>query len=509
MNRYRVQNTSYIIYKDGPMIKAANGTTGVIGYSGSDASIVTQSAINALAKGGSIFFKTNGITEYIIPGRWTLYTDFKLTSSISVNNDVSIFSDGATFDITELNDVAFKFNPGGESYFIKRDYLTVSGLIFIGNIVNANTGAIDVLNWSRGMVIDNIKIFNVNYPITLRGAVYNATIQNSLLSLGNEGVRISASGANAPNAVKIHSCDISSYAKSINVNSGLTIKITNNYFEDTTTGINVIGGGPVHIIGNYFKPNANNKAIYTTMDGLIISGNLFLLDTNGTIGIHFNNSYGKISVTGNYFSIGTGAKGIYSTISTLASIVGNIGYCVTGAGYVDALLARSTISGNVLAGGNPSIKILGSYNTITGNSFYGHATALSIGAGLNIISNNQFSNGTVDLDITAGGNNIINENYFTGSVLITGIGHKIKNNVGYITENSGILIVNGDGITKTFNILHGLASNPKIVELSAKHIDAAGDKYWTIKDTDTIIINFIIPPSIGINNVIISWKAEV
>jgi hypothetical protein len=52
---------SYIIFTDGTTIYARNGTTGAIDYSGTDASTVIQSAINALTNG--VIFLKNGVYD--------------------------------------------------------------------------------------------------------------------------------------------------------------------------------------------------------------------------------------------------------------------------------------------------------------------------------------------------------------------------------------------------------------------------------------------------------------
>jgi hypothetical protein len=77
--------TSYIIFTDGTTIKARNGKTGAIDYSGTDASTVIQSAINALGStGGKIFIKRGSYT---------------LSAPLSVSlgsNDVIIEGESAT-----------------------------------------------------------------------------------------------------------------------------------------------------------------------------------------------------------------------------------------------------------------------------------------------------------------------------------------------------------------------------------------------------------------------------
>ncbi len=494
-----VDTASYIIFQDSGTIYAKNGTTGKIEFSGTDASTVIQSAVNILTKGGSIFIKTNtSATEYVIPGRFTIFVDYILTSSILMNNDVSIFSDGATLDITKLNDVAFRFNPNGEQYFIKKNWLTVSGLQFIGNTANANTGAIDVLNWSRGMVIDNIKTWHISYPLTLRGSVYNCNIQNSQLDTGVEGIRLlkigDGSGGHIPNAVKIHNNDIGNFAKSINMDSGLTVKITSNYFEATITGINITGGS-VHITNNYFNPYANNKAIYTNVE-LSILGNIFDLGTN-TIGIHFDKYYGRSSIANNQISLASGSKFYYSTQISSPVITGNIGYStVDGGSYISAPLRMASILGNFVTGSSIAFNLTGGYkNIVSHNSFYGCATAIQDTNTSDTISDNSFNSCTTDLNVN-GANNIIHDNLFEDAVIIIG-SQKARNNIGYKTESSGAFI--GTGSQKI--IPHGLAKTPSIIILSNK--DDGADPFQSAPADAT---NIYIIAATGKGYV---WKAEV
>ncbi len=75
-------------------------------------------------------------------------------------------------------------------------------------------------------------------------------------------------------------------------------------------------------------------------------------------------------------------------------------------------------------------------------------------------------------------------------------------------ENKGVFTASGDGAQAQFTISHSLASAPTTVELSAKSKDATGEKFWTA-DATNVTVNFITPPPIGTNNIILSWKAEV
>jgi len=57
MNYEHIVEPSYIIFKEDSKILARNGKTGVVEYSGTNASTVIQSVINALTNGGKIFIK--------------------------------------------------------------------------------------------------------------------------------------------------------------------------------------------------------------------------------------------------------------------------------------------------------------------------------------------------------------------------------------------------------------------------------------------------------------------
>jgi len=63
---------SYLIYIENNQYKAKNGLTGNVDYSGSDASSVINSAINALTNGGKVFIKA---------GKYTISTSINIATS--------------------------------------------------------------------------------------------------------------------------------------------------------------------------------------------------------------------------------------------------------------------------------------------------------------------------------------------------------------------------------------------------------------------------------------------
>jgi hypothetical protein len=92
-----VREASYIVYKEGNMYVALNGNTGSVEFSSENASLVVQSAINALKQqGGLIFIKDidpRNISIADIPENVSLVLQYngvltymKKSPSVSVNN---------------------------------------------------------------------------------------------------------------------------------------------------------------------------------------------------------------------------------------------------------------------------------------------------------------------------------------------------------------------------------------------------------------------------------------
>jgi len=87
-------------------------------------------------------------------------------------------------------------------------------------------------------------------------------------------------------------------------------------------------------------------------------------------------------------------------------------------------------------------------------------------------------------------------------------GYIIERNTGYITENWGLATFSGDGTTKTFSFAHGLSATPSHVDVEAKSLDAAGNKYWDA-DATNISVSFTTAPPAGTDNIRLSWAAKV
>jgi len=106
-------------------------------------------------------------------------------------------------------------------------------------------------------------------------------------------------------------------------------------------------------------------------------------------------------------------------------------------------------------------------------------------------------------------NNLIGDNIIrAGTISWVGVNTVVKRNIGYLTENSGTATFSGDGTTTQFSIEHGLVSTPSKIQVTAMSSDAAGDFYVTA-DATYIYVNYNTAPPSGIDNVKLSWSAEV
>jgi len=83
----------------------------------------------------------------------------------------------------------------------------------------------------------------------------------------------------------------------------------------------------------------------------------------------------------------------------------------------------------------------------------------------------------------------------------------IRDNGGYMAENSGVTIFSGDGETTTFPIPHGLSGTPKSWSIEAASADAMGNRY-VVANATHLIVTYAVPPPQGNDNVVLVWRAE-
>jgi hypothetical protein len=76
------------------------------------------------------------------------------------------------------------------------------------------------------------------------------------------------------------------------------------------------------------------------------------------------------------------------------------------------------------------------------------------------------------------------------------------------THNSGTGTFSGNGSNTSFAITHNLLTSPTVVSITPGTVDAAGDHYVTVDDTNMVAHYKIAPPA-GTNNVVLRWGASI
>lgn len=442
-------SASYIIFSEGGVVYARNGKTNQIDFSGTDASTVIQSVIDALRdRGGRILIKSG---VYIVD---TLHVE-------GVSN-ISIVGEGfETKLVAKLEDtIVFKIGDRtNQSKFarnIEIAYLMIDGSnqatettteetverrfgievvspdgntnAFIHHCYIYNTGSDSIYIWSSDSIIAYNIIENTRgywasihehcpssapygYPATKATIIYNKIINSSVSSIRHGRI----------------------IAYNTIINSG------GKEFTDFLKSA-IVGGEPgCIIIGN-------------DINGIrpIVSGIQFSDD-----GCDDNIIDGNIIVDPAYPYNGYNGWGIY--VKGNNNVIKNNKLFVTD---------TSTIRPEAFIEEN------GSGNVITGN-------ILQSGV-----------------------------NYRRGAILRYGTNTIVKNNIGYITENSGTAIFSGDGSQTVFTIAHGLAGTPKSWHVDAASADAMGAKYVTA-DATNLTVTFATAPPAGTDNVVLVWSAEM
>jgi|GEM_PF-3642220 len=179
---------SYIIFKDGGLVKAKNGRTGQIEFSDSDTTTVIQSALNALTSGGTVFIKK---------GR------YKLPLRLYINNDYTILTgeEGTILDWTG-DDVGVWIKASN----VEISHLTFNPTSVLSRVIQGNY---DALNDTRNVRIHHCNFIGKEYsafPYTINagdcsiergidaGAAYGWLIDhNYFYQNGSEAISLSAS----------------------------------------------------------------------------------------------------------------------------------------------------------------------------------------------------------------------------------------------------------------------------------------------------------------------------
>lgn len=143
---------------------------------------------------------------------------------------------------------------------------------------------------------------------------------------------------------------------------------------------------------------------------------------------------------------------------------------------------------NFLESNNDGVICAYNYNLIMGNEMNGEGRyGISNSGDYNRIKSNTFYNGTDYAIVSSGDNNVIVGNVLnqTKTASISGSGNIVKDNFGFVTENSGITSAIATGATVT----HGLDGTPTSVRVTAAE-SGPTDIYVSSVGASTFAINF-------------------
>jgi len=238
---------SYIIWKEGSTYYATNGTTGLIDYSGADATTVIQSAIDNTSMGSDIFIKSG---DYTISS--LTIQDCRLIGEGNINYPLDE-SGGVVFTLSGNDGITVKTSASLNNVLIK------TGTSFTGTAltVNSYTSGDDTSRIKFSKVLDDIYLYNPNNTGT--------------------GLLITADASNNTNAI-----DSARFGKIVTYNFEYAVKlyatetapkeawINGNLFDNIfcyypTYGLTLEANGTAQIVGNTFIGvyiQANSGSVY-------------------------------------------------------------------------------------------------------------------------------------------------------------------------------------------------------------------------------------------------------
>lgn len=486
---------SYTVFQQDGVIYADHGFGTGKDYSGANETTVIQAAIDALTSGGKIFIK-DGL--YAIKSQLNVLT-----------NNIEIW---------------------GESWntILKRDVSLDGSIIAVGNMITQ--ARVDNVVIANLQLDGNKDAGGITQPVYAKGLVFHSSPKDdwsdpSLFGWNNTAYRIYAHHCGSEGI----SFDYQIQAKAINC-----LCEDNDWFDlamyfsmrsevrGCTTARGGSGGFNCNGLKDSLIVNCFSYNHATTGPGLSLCQTVagFPVEDNHVDGFYsYNDSHG--------IKVGSETSGMATTRNVLEGIIVDSSYFY---GIYMIRAIRNLVSdfhfyysldrGIGLVGAQYN-KILNGFiynagrfadNTYDGITLESVDTEHSIYneiRGVHIISDitNRMRYAINEVDSNQD-YQIIENNFVSGSastpiIRIQGVNTKVRNNVGFVTENSGTATI-GNGTETTGNIAHGLAGTPTVVFATGSTADTE-DLYCDSKDATNIVIKCV--GAVGDDRTIY-WKAE-
>jgi hypothetical protein len=487
---------------------------GAVGNGIADDSLAIQATIDALTVGGRVYFP---------PGT------YRISVSIVVPSNVHLFGAGDSSIIQTLADF-------GDNPMIRNETLApattgardtgieVSHLKLDGNKANNSTGTEfahcisfravaetkvhDVFCFEPkgdGIIFDKASGLSTN---TSRSSAYNNFIEgcarqgiamtsgNNMIVMGNTILNGDKHGIDLETGTGQNATDIVIANNVIVGNGDGAAQAGIAVQKDQGTQENVV------VIGNVIRDQTGSGIVYRTTDGLVITGNMIDNPSqNGISQVDNSTPAGRISITNNVvqapgnvgivynLSLNTvisdnlindaGSNGIQINSSVGSSVTGNVIENSTGSGIEATDIVRVAISNNMCRNSTTSgIRFLNACidNVVNGNVCnVNGAYGIDEGAGTadyNIITDNNVRGNT------------------TAGMRELGSNSKIKDNLGWTTENSGtsavangttsIVVAHGLDITPTLDMISIVGGENPTNDVGTIYVDSIGAANFTV-----------------------------
>lgn len=516
------ETASYIIFKDGDYICAKNGSTGKIDYRDTDAATVIQSVIS-----GKLIIKRG---KYII------------SETIYVQNKENLVIEGESWEtklVTEGDITPFVVGKDGDEAYASKNIIFRSLYFDCSSQSDTTTPpenyglelrhAIAVA-YGCSVRVENCYFYNVaSDAIYGRGLYEKPGPKVDMFGCVGEKLRgywamfhVHYDFYNTDkvmyNLVFDSKVGVARHAQVIVGNVMYNIDIARHDCI-VGTGRPVLGNPEVGtvIVGNaiyYLKGNGGGIQAFYANDAVI--GNLIVGDPDNmpSRGIFINEGSRHIIAFNRIENVQEGIV-VRNTTDTsdiviFGNYIGNVKY--------DGILCDVTDS-------SKAQRHLVAYNVIDGVSVY---DCMRVGGkGWRILYNilrNANRRGIFTTTYSDGFT--IEQNIIEGvgePIYLAGVNHRVRRNEGYLTENSGVATLSGDGTTTDFLIgEHGLSpsiDDPSkvIVKVTPASADAVAASpcvgYLSDENADgvyeSIRVKFASAPASGTDNVRIVWMAEV
>lgn len=486
------KTASYIIRKSGTTYQAINGSTGKIDYTGADSGAVFNDVVAILTNGGVIRLKqtTFTCTEAPLIDQDNIHVFGENTGTIwKVANTTSINAFKITGDDCSIQNLTIDGNrannpDGGVEALQNGIYSTGAERVKVvdAKIVNMPRRGIFLSNATalkgEHQILNNYIVQSIdNHAAILTDDAYCLIANNVLVGSGNNWTVAEQSDGitlyEALNCVVIGN-DIRDFCR-----RGIYVVTTGS-----TTGGHTIEGNMIYNSGEY--------GILVAAGQVAVNGNIVISSRKNSI---YLNGYG-ITCNGNYVYGSETQSGIYANVAFDLTINNNVVDNNYAHGIFLDTITDATVSQNIVknnsqegVGSNRGIALADSSGiTILGNRCFDDQGAKTQREGI-------FLTGTSNYCVIIG--NDVRGNQTAGMSLV-GANNIVRNNLGWITENTGTST--GTGAEET--IAHGCDATPTKITITPTVTGATVTDLYQQAGADHFHVTVTL-------NKTYNWKAEV